>query len=97
MNFVNFSPADLGGGMFNSGQAEQRFLNGGLGVYVRFFAALLFYIMSYPLINPTWVPHAEVTVIATIMSVITLFSFMESPRRPDVLMLLSFALNVLAR
>jgi len=81
----------------DSSQAERRFLNGGLGQFARFFAALLLFIVSYPLIHPSWVPHAEVSVIATVLSVITLFSFMESLKKPDGLMLLSFALNVLAR
>ncbi|XP_065341760.1 wolframin [Cloeon dipterum] len=91
------NPADLGGGYLDSSQAERRFLNGGVGQYVRFFAALLFFIVSYPLVNSSWVPHAEISVIATVLSVITLFSFMDSWKKPDGLMLLSFALNVLAR
>ncbi|XP_059488846.1 wolframin isoform X2 [Neocloeon triangulifer] len=89
------NPADLGGGFLDSGQAERRFLNGGLSQFARFFAALLFYLVSYPLVNSTWVPHAEISVIATVLSVITLFSFME--KKIDGLMILSFALNVLAR
>ncbi|KAF4533150.1 hypothetical protein B566_EDAN001692 [Ephemera danica] len=91
------SPEETGGGLLDSTGAEGRFLQAGLGPYARFFAALLLHVLAHPLVSPAWVPHSELTILATVLSSITLFAFMDSIKRPDGLMLLSFALNVLAR
>lgn len=88
------------GGSLNAEQAEFQFIRNNLKPYGHFFIALLTNLIVYPLIVEQWIPQSEITIIAFCLTFMTLLSFMikeRSRRFPDLLMLLSFAVNVLAK
>ncbi|KAF5274009.1 hypothetical protein FQA39_LY01124 [Lamprigera yunnana] len=93
--FLTYSAGDL-----NAAEAENQFLRNNLKPYAHFFVALLINLLIYPVISDQWIPQSELTVLAMCLTFITLHSFMIKERRhdmPDLLVLLSFAINVLAK
>ena len=92
--FSNFS-----GGNLNPEEAEYQFSRNNLEPYGHFFLALFLNLMLYSIISHQWTPQSEFTVIAIALTLITLsnFSWSESSKIPDFLLLFSFCINVLAR
>ena len=83
----------------NANDSENLYLKNNMKPYLWFFISFAVNLMIYPLISDQWLPHSEITVIAFVLTFITMFCFMftSSPNVPDFLMLFSFALNVLAK
>lgn len=93
--FITYS-----GGSLNPQQAEYQYIRNNLKPYGHFFLALLINLIIYPIILELWLPQSEITIFAFCLTFMTLFGFM--PKRhmkivPDYLVLLSFAINVLAK
>ncbi|KAL3270028.1 hypothetical protein HHI36_009084 [Cryptolaemus montrouzieri] len=107
-NQMNFSDFRLWSGLFlcysggslNTEQAENQYIKNNLKPYCHFFIALLLNLVIYSIISEQWVPDSELTVISFLMTFITLISF--TPKKGaklsfDMTVLLSFAVNVLAK
>ncbi|XP_008546509.1 wolframin isoform X1 [Microplitis demolitor] len=82
----------------NPQEAEYQFCRNNLKPYGHFFLALLLNLMIYPVIAHQWTPQSEFTVIAFTLTLITLVNFSTRQARwPDLLVLFSFAVHVLAK
>lgn len=93
--FITYS-----GGSLNAQEAEFQFIRNNLRPYGHFFLALLLNLMVYPLIAEQWIPQSELTVIAFVLTFMTLFGFLPKKRSkmlPHTLVLFSFAVNVIAK
>lgn len=93
--FISYS-----GGSLNAEEAEYQFIRNNLKPYGHFFLALLLNLMVYPIIAEQWIPQSELTIIAFCLTFMTLLSFMPKKRSKtilDLLVLFSFAVNVLAK
>lgn len=78
--------------------SENLFVRNHLGPFLQFFLALFINLFLYPFIATQWVPFSEFCVLSFFLMFLTLFSFgtTRSPY-PDILALLSFGINVLAK
>lgn len=87
------------GETLNPEEAEFQYSRNNLKPYGQFFLALFLNLMLYHIVSNQWTPQSEFTVIAVTLTLITLMSFStrESSKMPDLLLLFSFGLNVLAR
>ncbi|XP_022905359.1 wolframin [Onthophagus taurus] len=88
------------GGSLNAEEAEIRYITNHLKPCWQFFIALLINLMLYPVIVERYIPQSEMTVVAFLLTFMTLFGFMYKKRSKivyDYLVLLSFAINVLAK
>lgn len=82
----------------NAEDSERLYLRNNLKPYFWFFVSFASNLMLFPLISDQWLPHSEITVIASVLTFTTMFCFMyTSSNGPDFLVLFSFALNVLAK
>lgn len=82
----------------NADDSEGLYLRNNLKPYFWFFLSFAANLMIYPLIDDQWLPHSEITVIAFTLTFVTMFCFMyTSSYKPDLMVLFSFALNVLAK
>jgi wolfamin len=83
----------------NANDSENLYLRNNMKPYLWFFLSFASNLMLYPLISDQWLPHSEITVVAFMLTFVTMFCFMytSSSHTPDFLMLFSFALNVLAK
>jgi len=83
----------------NADDSENRFLKNTMNKsYLWFFVSFGTNLMIYPFISDQWLPHSEITTLAFLLTFVTMFSFMyTSSRTPDILVLLSFACNMLAK
>lgn len=79
-------------------ESENLFVRNNLGPFAQFFLALLVNLFIYPFISTQWVPFSEFCVLSFFLTFLTLFSCgMNGSPYPDVLALISFAINVLAK
>lgn len=79
-------------------ESENLFVRNNLGPFVQFFLALFINLFLYPFIATQWVPFSEFCVLSFFLMFLTLFSFaLNSSLYPDLLALLSFGINVLAK
>lgn len=88
------------GGSLNSEQAEYQYIKNNMKPYGHFFLALLLNLLVYPMIAGQSLPHSELSIISFCLTFMTLLGFMPKKRSktiPDLLVLLSFAINVLAK
>lgn len=88
------------GGSLNAQEAEYQFIRNNLKMYGKFFISLLCNLLVYPMIVDQWILQSEFTIIAFCLTFMTLFGFMTWKRSRsslDFLVLLSFAVNVLAK
>ncbi|XP_055677053.1 wolframin [Lutzomyia longipalpis] len=78
---------------------EAQFLRNNLKPFMYFFGALITNLMLTPIVSDQWIPHSEMTVVAFVLTFITLFAFMYSTSSfmPDYLILISFGVNILAK
>ncbi|CRK88216.1 CLUMA_CG001997, isoform A [Clunio marinus] len=83
----------------NARDSENLYLRNNMKPYLWFFTSFAANLMLFPLISDQWLPHSEITVVAFVLTFLTMFCFMytSSSSVPDLLMLFSFALNVLAK
>lgn len=78
--------------------SENMYLRKNLRPYVWFYMAFALNLMIYPLIADQWLPNSEITVLSFLLTFVTMICFMStSSRFPDLTILFSFALNVLAK
>ncbi|EDW17459.1 wolframin [Drosophila mojavensis] len=79
--------------------SEQRFLRNNMKPYLYFFCAFICNLIVYPLVADAWLPHSELTIISGANTFITLgvFMYASSQLLPDWLVIVSFAVNVLAK
>ncbi|ALC47781.1 wfs1 [Drosophila busckii] len=79
--------------------SEQRFLRNNMKPYLFFFCAFICNLIVYPLVTDAWLPHSELTIISGACTFVTLAMFMyaSSQLLPDWLVIVSFAVNVLAK
>lgn len=79
--------------------AENAFLRKELQPYLIYFSAFFVHVIVSPTIPLEWKMSSEVTIISFILLFVTLFLFMYSNRNPfpDLLILLSFGINVLVK
>ncbi|KAE8748291.1 hypothetical protein FOCC_FOCC004927 [Frankliniella occidentalis] len=100
-------------GSLNPDEAEYQYCKNNLKPYAHFFFALILNLTMYPLLAPHWTPHSELTVLSSSFMFLSLYAFLNSvprpieqrrtinfefPRKqPDILVLFSFAVNVLAK
>ncbi|XP_033165468.1 wolframin isoform X1 [Drosophila mauritiana] len=79
--------------------AEQRFLRNNMKPYLYFFCAFICNLIVYPLVTDAWLPHSELTIISGALTFITMCVSMyaSSHLLPDWLVIVSFAVNVLAK
>ncbi|XP_011496905.1 PREDICTED: wolframin [Ceratosolen solmsi marchali] len=93
--FLSYSTGSL-----NPEEAEYQYCRNNVKPYAHFFVALLINLVLFPLIAHQWTPQSEFTVIAFMLTLITLFNFgwrETNARYPDFLPLFSFSVNVLAK
>lgn len=93
--FLSYSTGGL-----NPDEAEYQFCRNNLKPYAHFFLALLMNLMLFPIVAHQWTPQSEFTVIATVLTFMTLLNFAwkeSNSRYPDFLALFSFCVNVLAK
>ncbi|XP_013142755.1 PREDICTED: wolframin isoform X3 [Papilio polytes] len=85
-------------GSLQTEESENLFVRNNLYPFVQFFIALLINLFLYPFISTQWVPFSEFCVLSFCLMFLTLFSFgSNGSLYPDVLALLSFGINVLAK
>ncbi|XP_011208584.2 wolframin [Bactrocera dorsalis] len=79
--------------------SENLFLKNNLKPYLYFFCAFIGNLMVSPLIANGWLAHSELTIVSCIFGLASLVMFMYSSVRrfPDWIVLISFAVNVLAK
>lgn len=78
--------------------SENLYLRNNMQPYFWFFLSFAANLVIYPLIADQWLPHSEITVIAFILTFVTMLCFMyTSSQMPDFVVLFSFAFNVLAK
>lgn len=84
---------------FDADASENQFLRNNMKPYLYFFVAFFANVILYPIISDQWMPHSEITLISFILVFVTMFSFMYSSYRsfPDLLCMVSFGVNVLAK
>lgn len=88
------------GGNLNAEQAEQQYIRNNLKPYGQFFIALLMNLFIYSAISEHWTPDSELTMISFFLTFLTLIGFMPQKHfriSCEVTILLSFAINVLAK
>lgn len=93
--FLSYSTGGL-----NPEEAEYQYCRNNLKPYAHFFLALLMNLMLFPIVAHQWTPQSEFTVIATVLTFMTLLNFAwkeSTTRYPDFLALFSFSVNVLAK
>ncbi|KAL4708591.1 hypothetical protein ACJJTC_014199 [Scirpophaga incertulas] len=93
--FLRYSDGNL-----QPDESENMFVRNNLGPFLQFFLALFINLFLYPFIATQWVPFSEFCVLSFFLMFLTLFNFSfgtnETPY-PDILALVSFAINVLAK
>lgn len=79
--------------------AENAFLRKELQPYLMYFSAFFVHVIVSPTIPLDWRMSSEVTIISFVLLFVTLFLFMYNNRNPfpDLLILLSFGINVLVK
>ncbi|XP_050681273.1 wolframin isoform X1 [Leptidea sinapis] len=91
--FLRYSDGNL-----QADESENLFVRNNLGPFLQFFLALFISLFLYPFIATQWVPFSEFCVLSFSLMFLTLFSFGTNGRPyPDLLALISFAINVLAK
>ncbi|XP_018576017.1 wolframin [Anoplophora glabripennis] len=88
------------GGCLNAEEMEHQYIRNNLRPYGHFFLALLINLVVYPVISEQWIPQSELTIVAFLLTFMTLLGFMPKSRSKtvfDTLVLFSFAVNVLAK
>lgn len=88
------------GGALNAEGTEHLYVRNNLKPYWQFFICLLVNLLTYPIISEQWIPQSELTIVAFLFTFMTLLGFMPKHRTKtifDPLILLSFAINVLAK
>lgn len=88
------------GGSLNAEEMEHQYIRNNLKPYGHFFLALLVNLVIYPIISEQWIPQSELTIVAFLLTFMTLIGFMPKSRSKtvfDTLVLFSFAINVLAK
>ncbi|XP_046973009.1 wolframin isoform X1 [Vanessa cardui] len=91
--FLRYSDGNL-----QPDESENLFVRNNLGPFVQFFLALFVNLFLYPFIATQWVPFSEFCVLSFCLMFLTLFSFgTNGSPYPDVLALVSFGINVLAK
>lgn len=83
----------------NANESENLYLRNNMRPFIWFFLSFAANLMLYPLIADQWLPHSEITVVAFVLTFVTMFCFMytSSHQMPDFMVLFSFAFNVLAK
>lgn len=91
--FLRYSDGNL-----QPDESENLFVRNNLGPFLQFFFALFINLFLYPFIATQWVPFSEFSVLSFFLMFLTLFSFATNGQPyPDILALVSFAINVLAK
>lgn len=91
--FLRYSDGNL-----QPDESENLFVRNNLGPFIQFFVALFVNLFLYPFIATQWVPFSELCVLSFFLMFLTLCSFGANGNPyPDVLALISFAINVLAK
>ncbi|XP_053619597.1 wolframin isoform X3 [Plodia interpunctella] len=91
--FLRYSDGNL-----QPDESENLFVRNNLSPFIQFFMALFINLFLYPFIATQWVPFSEFCVLSFFFMFLTLFSFgTDSESYPDILALLSFGINVLAK
>lgn len=82
----------------NANDSEILYLRKNLRPFLWFFSSFAINLMVRSMIDDQWLPHSEITVIAFVLTFMTMFCFMyTSSNVPDILVLFSFGINVLAK
>ncbi|XP_055616658.1 wolframin [Toxorhynchites rutilus septentrionalis] len=83
----------------NTVNSENQYLRNNLRPYLYFFVAFFVNVMLQPNINDQWLPFSEITVVAFVLTFVTMLAFMYTSAGPfpDYMILFSFGLNVLAK
>ncbi|XP_013185158.1 wolframin isoform X2 [Amyelois transitella] len=91
--FLRYSDGNL-----QPDESENLFVRNNLGPFLQFFLALFTNLFLYPFIATQWVPFSEFCVLSFFLMFLTLFTFgTDSDSYPDLLALISFGINVLAK
>ncbi|XP_039760636.1 wolframin isoform X2 [Pararge aegeria] len=91
--FLRYSDGNL-----QPDESENLFVRNNLGPFLQFFLALFVNLFLYPFIASQWVPFSEFCVLSFCLMFMTLLSFGTNGNPyPDVLALISFGINVLAK
>ncbi|XP_061723286.1 wolframin isoform X1 [Cydia pomonella] len=91
--FLRYSDGNL-----QPDESENLFVRNNLGPFLQFFLALFINLFLYPFIATQWVPFSEFCVLSFSLMFLSLLSFgRNGGRYPDLLALLSFGINVLAK
>ncbi|XP_049880557.1 wolframin [Pectinophora gossypiella] len=91
--FLRYSDGNL-----QPDESENLFVRNNLGPFLQFFLALFVNLFLFPFIATQWVTFSEFCVLSFFLMFLTLFSFGTNGNPyPDVLALISFAINVLAK
>lgn len=91
--FLRYSDGNL-----QPDESENLFVRNNLGPFLQFFLALFINLFLYPFIATQWVPFSEFCVLSFFLMFLTLLSFSTNGNPyPDILALISFGINVLAK
>ncbi|XP_026322845.1 wolframin isoform X4 [Hyposmocoma kahamanoa] len=91
--FLRYSDGNL-----QPDESENLFVRNNLGPFLQFFLALFINLFLYPFIATQWVPFSEFCVLSFFLMFLTLLSFGTNGNPyPDILALISFGINVLAK
>lgn len=88
------------GGSLNAGETENLYVRNNLKPFWQFFLSFLINLLIYPMISDQWIPQSELAIISFLLTFMTLLGFMPKNRSKtifDPFVLLSFAINVLAK
>lgn len=88
------------GGSLNAEETEYLYARNNLKPYWQFFLCFLINLLIYPIISDQWIPKSELAILSFLLTFMTLLGFMSKHRSKtvfDPLVLLSFAINVLAK
>ncbi|XP_030369936.1 wolframin [Scaptodrosophila lebanonensis] len=79
--------------------SEHRFLRNNMKPYLYYFCAFICNLVVYPLVTDVWLPHSELTIISGAFTFVSMGAFMYASSHflPDWLVIVSFAVNVLAK
>ncbi|KAI8423158.1 hypothetical protein MSG28_014221 [Choristoneura fumiferana] len=91
--FLRYSDGNL-----QPDESENLFVMNNIGPFLKFFLALFINLFLYPFIATQWVPFSEFCVLSFSIMFLSLLSFGTNGKPyPDMLALLSFGINVLAK
>lgn len=92
--FLSYGDHDI-----DPGRSENMFLRKNMQPYLYFFCSFIINLLIYPIVPKDWLMFSEITVVSVVLTFVTIIVFIWTTPRPfpDILILISFGVNVLAK